>query len=38
MVFQVLGENDYYGVGDDTAQPDRAEAALAVNTIASLFA
>ena len=38
MVFQVTGENDYYGFGDDTAQPDRAEAALAVNTIAGLFA
>jgi glycine/D-amino acid oxidase-like deaminating enzyme len=38
LVFQVLGENDYYGYGDDTVRPDRAEAALAVNTIAGLFA
>ncbi|HWW20950.1 MAG TPA: FAD-dependent oxidoreductase, partial [Steroidobacteraceae bacterium] len=38
MVFQMVGENDYYGYGDDSAQPDRAEAALAVNTIAGLFA
>jgi glycine/D-amino acid oxidase-like deaminating enzyme len=38
MVFQYIGENDYYGYGDDTAQPDRAEAARAVNTIAGLFA
>jgi glycine/D-amino acid oxidase-like deaminating enzyme len=37
LVFQVVGESDYYGFGDDTAQPDRAEAALAVNTIAGLF-
>ena len=38
LAFQVLGDNDYYGYGDDTEMPDRAEAELAVNTIASLFA
>lgn len=37
LVFQVVGANDYYGYGDETAVPDRAEAALAVNTIAQLF-
>jgi glycine/D-amino acid oxidase-like deaminating enzyme len=38
LVFQVAGENDYYGYNDDTEVPDRAEAERAVNTIASLFA
>ena len=38
LVFQVAGDNDYYGYGDDTEVPDRAEAERAVNTIASLFA
>jgi glycine/D-amino acid oxidase-like deaminating enzyme len=38
LAFQVLGDNDYYGYGDETEIPDRAEAELAVNTIASLFA
>ncbi len=38
MVFQVIGENDYYGYNDETVMPDRAEAERAVNTIASLFA
>jgi glycine/D-amino acid oxidase-like deaminating enzyme len=38
LVFQVVGDNDYYGYGDDTVVPDRAEAERAVNTIASLFA
>jgi glycine/D-amino acid oxidase-like deaminating enzyme len=38
LVFQVVGDNDYYGYGDDTEVPDRAEAERAVNTIASLFA
>jgi glycine/D-amino acid oxidase-like deaminating enzyme len=38
LVFQVTGENDYYGYDDDTEVPDRAEAERAVNTIASLFA
>ena len=37
-IFQVLGENDYYGYEDETEVPDRAEAEHAVNTIASLFA
>lgn len=37
LVFQVVGENDYYGFGDETAVPDRAEAELAVRTIAGLF-
>jgi glycine/D-amino acid oxidase-like deaminating enzyme len=37
LVFQVIGENDYYGFNDASAIPDRAEAELAVNTIASLF-
>jgi glycine/D-amino acid oxidase-like deaminating enzyme len=38
LAFQVLGDNDYYGYGDETEMPDRAEAERAVNTIASLFA
>lgn len=38
QVFQVTGPNDYYGFGDDTTVPDRAEAEKAVTTIASLFA
>ena len=38
LVFQVVGDDDYYGFGDDTATPDRAEAERAVNTIAGLFA
>jgi glycine/D-amino acid oxidase-like deaminating enzyme len=38
LVFQVTGDNDYYGYNDDTEVPDRAEAERAVNTIASLFA
>lgn len=37
MVFQVVGPNDYFGFGDATAVPDRAEAERAVATIASLF-
>jgi glycine/D-amino acid oxidase-like deaminating enzyme len=37
LVFQVVGANDYYGYGDDTTVPDRAEAELAVNTITGLF-
>jgi len=37
LVFQVLGDNDYYGFDDDTTVPDRAEAERAVNTIATLF-
>jgi glycine/D-amino acid oxidase-like deaminating enzyme len=37
LVFQVLGESDYYGFDDDTTAPDRAEAELAVRTIGGLF-
>ena len=37
LVFQVLGEDDYYGFNDDTALPDRGEADRAVTTIAGLF-
>jgi glycine/D-amino acid oxidase-like deaminating enzyme len=37
-VFQVLGENDYYGFNDDTTMADRAEAEHAVNTIVGLYA
>jgi glycine/D-amino acid oxidase-like deaminating enzyme len=36
-VFQVVGDDDYYGYNDDSTAPDRAEAELAVNTIAGLF-
>jgi hypothetical protein len=38
LVFQVTGDSDYYGYDDANERPDRAEAELAVNTIASLFA
>ena len=38
LVFQVVGENDYYGFNDDTTVPNRTEAEHAVNTIAALFA
>ena len=37
LVFQVVGENDYYGYNDETTIPDRAEAEHAVLTIASLY-
>jgi glycine/D-amino acid oxidase-like deaminating enzyme len=37
-VFQVIGDNDYYGFDDATTVPDRAEAELAVNTITGLWA
>jgi FAD dependent oxidoreductase len=37
LVFQTVGDNDYYGFNDDTAVADRAEADRAVNTIAGLF-
>lgn len=37
LVFQVVGEDDYYGFNDDTAIPDRGEAERALNTIAGLF-
>ncbi len=36
-VFQVVGDDDYYGFDDDSTTPDRAEAELAVNTIAGLY-
>jgi glycine/D-amino acid oxidase-like deaminating enzyme len=38
LVFQAVGDNDYYGFDDATAVPDRTEAEHAVNTIAELFA
>ena len=38
LVFQVVGEDDYYGFDNESTTPDRAEAELAVNTIAGLFA
>lgn len=37
LVFQVVGADDYYGFNDDTTTPSRAEAELAVNTIADLY-
>jgi glycine/D-amino acid oxidase-like deaminating enzyme len=37
LVFQVVGDSDYYGFNDDSTVPDRAEAELAVNTIAGLY-
>ena len=37
LVFQVVGENDYYGFDDDNTTPDRAEAELAVSTMAGLL-
>ena len=37
LVLQAIGANDYYGFGDDTTVPDRAEAERAVRTIASLY-
>jgi len=37
LVFQVVGDDDYYGFNDDTTVPDRAEAEIAVNTIAGLY-
>lgn len=37
FLIQVTGDNDYYGYGNDSDTPDRAEAELGVNTIASLF-
>lgn len=38
LVFQAVGDSDYYGYDDPTVLPDRAEAERAVNTIAGLFA
>jgi glycine/D-amino acid oxidase-like deaminating enzyme len=37
LVFQVIGDNDYYGYDDPSTAPDRTEAELAVHTIARLF-
>jgi hypothetical protein len=37
LVFQVVGDDDYFGFNDDTAVSDRAEAEFAVNTIAGLY-
>jgi hypothetical protein len=37
LVFQVVGNDDYYGYNDDSTVPDRAEAELAVNTITELY-
>ena len=37
LVFQVIGDDDYYGFNDDTVVADRSEAERAVNTIAGLF-
>jgi glycine/D-amino acid oxidase-like deaminating enzyme len=38
LVFQAVGENDYFGFNDDSTIPDRADAEHAVATIAELFA
>jgi glycine/D-amino acid oxidase-like deaminating enzyme len=38
LVFQVTGEDEYYGFDNESTTPDRVEAELAVNTIAGLFA
>jgi FAD dependent oxidoreductase len=38
LVFQFVGQDDYYGFDNDSTTPDRVEAELAVNTIAGLFA
>jgi len=37
LVFQSVGEDDYYGFNDATAEPDPTEANFAVTTIAKLF-
>lgn len=37
LVFQAVGEDDYYGFDDDTTEPSVAEAEFAVNTIGGLF-
>jgi glycine/D-amino acid oxidase-like deaminating enzyme len=37
LVFQVTGDDDYYGFNDAATVPDRAEAEMAVNTIAGLY-
>ena len=38
FVFQVIGNDDYYGYGIDSTAPDRVEAVHAIQTIQSLFA
>jgi D-amino-acid oxidase len=38
FVFQVIGDNDYYGFDDERTLADRAEAEHAVDTIGGLFA
>ena len=37
LVIQAVGENDYFGFNDETTEPDREEARVAVDTIAQLF-
>jgi len=37
LVFQVVGDSDYYGYDDARTAPDPAEAALAIRTITGLF-
>jgi glycine/D-amino acid oxidase-like deaminating enzyme len=37
FVFQVIGNDDYYGYGIDTSAPDRVEAEHAIETIQTLF-
>jgi glycine/D-amino acid oxidase-like deaminating enzyme len=37
FVFQMIGDDDYYGYGNDTTVPDRVEAEHAIETIQSLF-
>lgn len=37
LVFQVVGDDDYYGFDDASTAPNRAEAELAVNTIAGIY-
>ena len=37
LVFQVIGDDDYYGFNDESTIPNRAEAELAVNTIAGIY-
>jgi FAD dependent oxidoreductase len=37
LVFQVVGDSDYYGFDDDTTVADRGEAERAVDTIGGLF-
>jgi hypothetical protein len=38
LVFQQVGDGDYYGYDDDTTVPDRTEAERAITTVMSLFA